>query len=221
MEREVLQDRRRQPGVAVISLRRIWLTQQLQASGTSFRHIVPQLGNRLLPDFRPPLLLDVAEMPRSMLVAILWELSRVPDMTPTLALFPAHEPGIARLLALPLSVAVLIADTVPVEILAAWLRAAPQLARRTARTPPAWVGAKPPQIGELPVATLDTLRALAPYGAGAPANITEAAVFAGVSRRQFCYQLAALRAVVGLSSAHRYRPPMLATEIHAALVART
>lgn len=219
VEREVVQDRRRRSGVAVISLRRIWLTQQLQASGASFRHIVPQLGNRLLPDFRPPLLLDAADIPCAMLVTILWELSRVRDMTPTLVLFPAHQPGLARLLALPLAVNVLIADTVSVETLASWLKKAPELERRIQNTPPEWVGAKPPLSGDLPVATLDTLRALAPYGAVGPATITEAAALAGMSRRQFCYQLSALRSVVGLSPAHRYRPAALAAAIYTALIA--
>ena len=219
MEHDGTHERRRQSGVAVISLRRTWLTQRLHLSGVSFRHIVPQLGPRLLPDFRPPLLLDAAQMPLSMLVTILWELTRLRDMTPTLVLIPADMLGLAPLVTLPLAVNVLLADTVSATSLASWLRMAPQFARRIRETPPAWVDIEPVQVGSLPDCALDVLHALAPYGVPAPADITVAAAQAGMSRRLFCYQLAALRSITGVSPARRYRPPALAAAICTALTA--
>lgn len=69
----------------------------------------------------------------------------------------------------------------------------------------------------LPAYTLDALHALSPFGGKPPANITEAAQRAGISRRLFCYQLAAIRAVVGISSDRRYRPPALASMICTAI----
>lgn len=220
VELEIGNERRRQPGVAVISWRRPWITQQLAAAGIPSRHILPQPGPTLLPAFRPPLLLDTVEMPLPLLVAILWELNRVRELTPTLALLPPTEPGLARLLALPLAISVLLADTVPTDILGLWLRLAPQIVRRTASTPPALVGLGPPpaDLLNLPVYTLDALYALAPYGAPPAGSITEAAQQAGISRRLFCYQLAAIRAVVGVPASRRYRPPDLAAAICAALV---
>lgn len=208
------------PGVAVISWRRPWISQHLQAAGASSRHIIPQLGPSLLPAFRPPLLLDTVGMPLPLLVAILWELSQGRDVTPTLALLPLNQPGLARLLTLPLAVNVLIADTVPTDTLGLWLRLAPQLERRSASASPAIVGLGPPpaDLLNLPAHTLDALHALAPYGSAPPASITEAAERAGMSRRLFCYQLAAIRAVVGLPSTRRYRPSALAAAICEALV---
>lgn len=219
MELEIGNERRHQPGVAVLSLRRLWISQQLASAGIPSRHIIPQLGPTLLPAFRPPLLLDTVDMPLPLLVAILWELSRMRELTPTLALLPPTEPGLARLLALPLAISVLLADTVPTDTLGLWLRLAPQIVRRTAATPPAMVGLgpPPPELLSLPAYTLDALRALAPYGGPPAVSITEAAQQAGISRRLFCYQLAAIRAVVGVPATRRYRPPDLAEAICAAL----
>ena len=215
------QARRRQHGVAVLSLRRPWLTRQLQEVGVPLLHLIPQLGPALLPAFRPPLplLLDTAAMPQSMLVTVLWELSRERPRMPTLALVAPHQPGLARLIALPLTMTVVLADTTPAATLGRWLRIAPRIARRSAAAPPAVVGLEP-ALGErldLPAYTLDILRALAPYGGAPPASITAAAQHAGMSRRLFCYQLTALRAVVGLPATRRYRPPALAAAIGAAL----
>jgi hypothetical protein len=216
-------ERRGQPGVAVLSLRRRWLVPHLQASGMAVRHILPQLGpqpgQRLLPAFRPPLLLDVAHMPLPMLVAVLWELAHVRERTPTVVLIPAGAPGLARLVGLPLAVNVILADTVGAETRALWLAMAPQFAPRIPDAPPAWVGLVPmPAPLPLPPFTLATLHALAPWGAPAPASLAAAARQAGISRRLLCYQLAALRRLVGLPPQRRYHLPALAAALVTALV---
>ncbi|NNJ12198.1 hypothetical protein EKD04_017855 [Chloroflexales bacterium ZM16-3] len=211
-------DRRRDAGVAVISFRRAWLAQRLLASGVSVRHVVPQLGHPLLPDIRPPLLLDSVSMPPRMLTAILWELRTVRHI-PTLALISGDAPGVGRLLALAPAVHVVIADTVPPETLALWLRMAPALAaRRLVTASPAWVGVVAPAV-PLPAATLAALYALAPYGSEPSASLADAAQRIGVSRRQLCYHLAALRAALGVPPQRRYRPHALAAAICQAIVA--
>lgn len=213
------EERRRQPGVAVISLRRAWLTQYLHQTGVGFRHIIPQLGSALLPRFRPPLLLDVAGMPVPLIIALLRELDRARPLIPTLALIPAASPANARLLTPIPAIQAIVSDAAPPETLALWLRVLPQLGRASSTMSPAWVSVPAPltQALALPTYSLDLLHALAPYGSAPPASIDDAASAAGVSRRLFYYRLAALRAVVGLPSNRRYRPPALATAICAAL----
>lgn len=204
-------DRRRADGVAVISFRRAWLTLRLHAAGVAVRHVVPQLGEPLLPAIRPPLLLDAASMPPRLLPAILRELGRMRPIL-TLALIAGDAPGLGQLVALAPAVQVVLSDTVPPATLALWLRMAPILAHRPVDVPPAWVGVAAPAL-PLPGATLDALYALAPYGAAPAASLTAAARRIGMSRRQLCYHLAALRAVVGIPRQRRYRPLALATAI--------
>lgn len=220
MELELGQEWRYPQSIAVISFRRSELTRRLKAVGAPFRHIIPQLGQTFLPELRPPLLLDAAEMPLPILVAILWELSRVRKITPTLALVPPNQPGLARLIALPLSVNVLMADDVTDGTLGLWVRMAPLIARRAESLAPVEVGMPPAEMLNLPAYTLDALRALSPFGSKPPATITEAAQRVCISRRLFCYQLAAIRAVVGIPSERRYRPPALASAIYAAIASR-
>lgn len=213
------QERRRLTGVALVSLRRAWLADVLNAHDVAVRHVVPQLGASLFPAFRPPLLLDVLGIPMPMLVAMLWELRHTPSLSPTLIVLPAHAPGLHRLAAIPSAVSLLVAETTPADQLARWLRVAPHLVRRAHQAPPAGVGLPPlpPGVLPLPTFTLDVLRALAPYGAPAPQSVTEAAARAGVSRRLFCYRLAAIRAVLGISPERRFRPPDLAAAITTAI----
>lgn len=221
VELEPGQERRSHQGIAVISLRRVELTRRLKAAHAPFRHIVPQLGPTLVPELRPPLLLDTIGMPLPMLVAILWELSRARNIMPTLALVPPDQPGLARLIALPRSVHALVADDVTDETLGLWARMAHLIERRPGSMAPVEVGMPMTSAGmvNLPAYTLDALHALSPFGGKPPATMTEAAQRAGISRRLFCYQLAAIRAVVGIPSDRRYRPPALASTICAAIAA--
>jgi hypothetical protein len=216
---EPWQERRSHQGIALLSMRRVALTLRLAAVHVPVRHLLPQLGPPIVPEFRPPLLLDTIEMPLPLLVTILWEVSRARTAMPTLALVPPDRPGVARLAALSRSVHALIADDVPDATLGLWVRMAPQFGRRSASVAPVEVGlpALPAGMGPLPAFTLDVIHALVPFGGRPAATLTEAAQRVGVSRRLFCYQLAALRAVVGLPADRRYRPPNLAAALCAAL----
>ncbi len=219
VELELGQERRYHQGIAVISLRRVELTRRLKAAHTPFRHIVPQLGPTLVPELRPPLLLDTIGMPLPMLVAILWELSRARNIMPTLALVPPDQPSLARLTTLPLSVHALVADDVTDETLGLWVRMAHMIGRRPGSLAPVEVGMPTASVGtlNLPAYTLDVLHALSPFGGRAPANMTEAAQRVDMSRRLFCYQLAAIRAVIGIAPDRRYRPAALASAIYAGI----
>jgi len=223
VELELGQEWRYHQSVAVISLRRADLSHRLKVSHAPFRYIIPQLGQAFLPELRPPLLLDTVDMPLPMLVAILWELTRVRNITPTLALVSPQQVSLARLIALPLSVNVLVADDVTDGTLGLWARMAPFISRRTGSMAPVEVGMSTASVGmlNLPSYTLDALRALSPFGGRPPATISEAAQRAGISRRLFCYRLAAIRAVVGIPPNRRYRPPALASLICEAIVRGT
>ena len=219
MELELGQERRYHQGIAVISLRRVELSRRLKAANVLFRHMIPQLGPTLVPELRPPLLLDTIGMPLPMLVAILWELSRARHIMPTLALVPPDQPLLARLAALPLSVHALVADDVTDETLGLWARTAHIIGRRPGSLAPVEVGIPLTSAGKLnlPAYTLDVLHALSPFGGRSPVNMVEAAQRVDMSRRLFCYQLAAIRAVVGIPPDRRYRPAALASAIYAGI----
>jgi hypothetical protein len=187
------------------------------------RHIALQDGPQLLPDFRPPLLLDTTGLALPTLVSVLVALQR--QALTTLALVAPTDIRLLRLLPLCSAVRVIAADTPDLTCLAPFTRHLYCIqASLPPTSTPAWVGLVPPPDLKPKLAPF-LLPALAALQCAPDLKVAAKACAVAanrkISRATLLRLLSSTRTALGMpaGAAARYRPPVLAAAILDALAA--
>lgn len=210
-------ERRRFPGIALISHRHMRLAERLVGSAVPHRHIArPTIrAADLLEGVRPPILLDTQGMAPTELVDMLCEVAHTRRPIITVVMVKPGNTLVLRLAAACPTVPVLISEQVEDRVLLAWLRQSTNLALRASpEIPPAMVGLQAP-IHPIPLSltVLQILHALKPAHHPPPETMDVAAARSAFSRRMFFYHLSALRTLLQINHERRYRPEDLAVLI--------
>jgi hypothetical protein len=217
----IADERRRYPGIALISHRQTALAARLVGATVPHRHVSPPTRGAadLLYGVRPPVLLDAQGMPAPELVDLLCEVANARRPMTTVVMARPENILAQRLAAACPVVPVLIAESVEDRVLRAWLRQSTNLALRASpEIPPAMVGLRAPMRDvPLNLTVLQILRALQPAYQFAPETMDAAAMRSSFSRRMFFYHLSALRSALQIDHERRYRPEDLASLILARL----
>lgn len=213
----IANERRRFPGIALISHRQMVLDERLMGSTVPHRHVArPTIrAAELLEGVRPPILLDVEGMAPEELVDMLCEVAHARrPITTVVMVRPGHALALRLAAACP-AVPVLISEQVEDHVLLAWLRQSTNLALRLSpEIPPAMVGLQAPAHPiTLNLTVLQILHALKPAHHLPPETMDVAAAHSAFSRRMFFYHLSALRTLLQIDHERRYKPEDLATLI--------
>jgi hypothetical protein len=210
-----LPERRRELGVALLTDRVELLRPRLYDAGIANRAFLLQDDEKKpLPDIRSPLLLDTVGLALPDLFAVLLAVQR--EAITTLALVNPSDIRLHRLLPLCAAVRVIISDAIDLAHLPPFTRHLDDTPQHGAALPPVWVGLRaPPQL--TPPLSPQILRLLNELPCCKDHDMVAAAC--GMSRATLMRLLADARKALGMpaGTSARYRPPVLATAILAAL----
>jgi hypothetical protein len=209
-----LLERRREPGIALLTQRGKTLIPRLQEAGVPNRLILLQDSEDPLPAIRPPLLLDTVGLALPDLIAVL--LAVQSRLIATLALVNPSNIQLLRLLPLCAAVRVIVSDAIDLAYLTPFIRHLDDTPQRGAVPPPVWVGlSAPPQL--TPALSPQMLRLLNELSCCKDHDMVAEAC--GMSRATLMRLLADTRKALNMPAGTRarYRPPVLATAILAAL----
>jgi hypothetical protein len=179
-------ERRRYPGIALISHRQVVLAERLVGASVPHRHVaLPTISAAdLLTGVRPPILLDTQGMTPAELVDMLCEVAHSRRPITTVAMIRPENTLALRLAAACPTVLLLISEQVENHVLLAWLRQSTHLELRASpEIPPAMVGLQAPlHTVPLNLTVLQILRALKPAHQPPPDTMDVAATRSAFER---------------------------------------
>ncbi len=193
-------------GGAVVSERRAWLREQLQAAGIGFRFLLLQSTTRgnIIPALLPPVIIDTVGMPLATVVGLFDDLQAMKPLPPTVVVVAPEAVGQQRLALLCPAVYALVTDALLPNLRPLITHMGVVGRQRYSGVVPLCLGFTPAPLARAVDATVIPVLAVLT----ASRTFDEAAATMTMSTRTLHRKLATLRTQLGLPSATstRYRP---------------